>query len=98
MDIAEGSQMEISLTEVACHLGVEKRRVYDIINVVESLKMAIKVIWHINIFKTTLFKYYCLWVIYIINLFDSNVFEYLIFVIYLRNIVEERQTRVCILP
>uniref|UniRef100_A0A1B6DN63 E2F/DP family winged-helix DNA-binding domain-containing protein n=2 Tax=Clastoptera arizonana TaxID=38151 RepID=A0A1B6DN63_9HEMI len=43
LEIQEGSQMVISLTEVANHLGVEKRRIYDIINVVESLKMAVKI-------------------------------------------------------
>lgn len=42
---------EISLDNTAKTLGTEKRRIYDIINVLESLEMAIKVgknryIWH----------------------------------------------------
>lgn len=42
---------EISLDNTAKKLGTEKRRIYDIINVLESLEMAIKVgknryIWH----------------------------------------------------
>lgn len=37
----------ILLTKLADQLGVEKRRVYDIINVVESLQMAAKVSKHL---------------------------------------------------
>lgn len=34
---------DLYLSDLANQLGVEKRRVYDIINVVESLQMATKV-------------------------------------------------------
>lgn len=47
MDIEKGTQMRISLTHVAEKLGVEKRRIYDIVNVVESLQMAVKVSFYI---------------------------------------------------
>lgn len=39
--------IHIMLTTLADQLGVEKRRVYDIINVVESLQMAVKVSKHL---------------------------------------------------
>lgn len=43
LDIQKGTQLRISLTHVADQLGVEKRRIYDIVNVVESLQMAVKI-------------------------------------------------------
>ncbi|CAH1399354.1 unnamed protein product [Nezara viridula] len=43
LDIQSGESKQISLGYLASILGIEKRRVYDIINVVASLQMAVKV-------------------------------------------------------
>lgn len=43
LDIPVGDSQQISLGNLALSLGIEKRRVYDIINVVSSLHMAVKV-------------------------------------------------------
>ncbi|XP_022184532.2 transcription factor E2F7 [Nilaparvata lugens] len=43
LDMKKGHFLQISLNHLAKELGVEKRRVYDIINIVESLAMAEKV-------------------------------------------------------
>uniref|UniRef100_A0A4P6D7S8 Putative transcription factor e2f7 panstrongylus lignarius n=1 Tax=Rhodnius prolixus TaxID=13249 RepID=A0A4P6D7S8_RHOPR len=43
LDIPVGEYQQISLGNLALSLGIEKRRVYDIINVVSSLHMAVKV-------------------------------------------------------
>ncbi|KAK9496631.1 hypothetical protein O3M35_013112 [Rhynocoris fuscipes] len=43
LDIPAGESQSISLGNLALSLGIEKRRVYDIINVVSSLHMAVKV-------------------------------------------------------
>ncbi|KAG8332942.1 positive regulation of DNA endoreduplication [Homalodisca vitripennis] len=45
LDVVEGGDQrsQILLSDLANQLGVEKRRIYDIINVVESLQMATKV-------------------------------------------------------
>lgn len=48
---AGSSPMEICLDQVAEQLGIVKRRIYDIINILESLRMASKVAknryqWH----------------------------------------------------
>lgn len=42
LNIQENSPKEISLNTTALALGTEKRRIYDIINVLESLEMASK--------------------------------------------------------
>lgn len=42
MDVKESALREISLNTTAEILGTEKRRIYDIINVLESLEMASK--------------------------------------------------------
>jgi len=43
LNISDNVYSQILLTDLANELGVEKRRIYDIINVVESLQMATKV-------------------------------------------------------
>lgn len=43
LNIPAGECKQISLGNLASSLGIEKRRVYDIINVVASLKMAVRV-------------------------------------------------------
>ena len=44
LDINKGDSMQIMLDKAAESLGTERRRIYDIINVLESLHMTSKVI------------------------------------------------------